>query len=317
MNHRGELVFRERRPTPRGDYAATIETIVALVEQAKCQTDQACTVGIGIPGAVSATSGRVKNANSTWLIGQPLETDLSRALGQSVRLANDADCFTLSEATDGAAAGAYSVFGIIVGTGTGGGLVVDGRLIRGRNAIAGEWGHNPLPWPQQPSPPQSPARSPVRPQDPQAPAMIDERPGPACYCGKHGCIETWLSGPGFAADHQRQTNQAWSAEQIVQAARRGDHGAAHSLDRYLDRFARSLASIINVFDPDAVVIGGGMSNVDELYTALPERLPAYVFTDHLDARILKARFGDSSGVRGAAWLWPEHASGVTRRGSSD
>jgi fructokinase len=223
----------------------------------------------------------VKNANSTWLNGKPLAHDLERRLGRPLRFANDANCFTLSEATDGAAAGARTVFGVIVGTGTGGGIVVNGRVIVGANAIAGEWGHNPLPWPRD-----------------------EESPGPACYCGRHGCIETFLSGPALVRDYGSPSADV-SAEQIVAAALTGEPRAARALERYEDRFARALATVINMLDPDVIVLGGGLSNVERLYTAVPERWSAYVFSDIVATRLIRARHGDSSGVRGAAWLWDD------------
>jgi fructokinase len=242
-------------------------------------------IGVGIPGALSRHSGRIKNANSTWLIGRPFDRDLERALGRPVRLANDANCFALSEARDGAAVGAASVFGVILGTGVGGGIVVDGRILEGRNAIAGEWGHNPLPWPRD-----------------------DERPGPACYCGKAGCIETFLSGAGLARDHEAAGGTARSANEVAAAAAAGDPAAEATLTRYHDRLARALAHVVNILDPAVVVLGGGLSNLGSLYREVPARLPAYVFSDRVDTRIVAPRHGDSSGVRGAAWLWP--ASGA-------
>jgi predicted NBD/HSP70 family sugar kinase len=215
------------------------------------------------------------------LNGQPLQRDLEQALGRALRLANDADCFALSEATDGAAAGARSVFGVIVGTGTGGGIVIDGRLLAGPNAIAGEWGHNPLPWPR-----------------------ADELPGPACYCGKHGCIETFLSGPGLARDYQHVTGQPLSAEAIAAHAAQGEANAQTALQRYTDRLARGLASVINVLDPEVIVLGGGMSNIAALYQDVPAIWGSYVFSDHVATRLVPAKYGAASGVRGAAWLWP-------------
>ena len=263
-------LLRRRVPTPRGDYEATVSAVATLVRQIGDGT-----VGIGIPGALSRVSGLVKNANSTWLIGRPLKRDLEQAIGREVRLENDANCFALSEAVDGAGAGAEVVFGAILGTGVGGGIVVHGRLLTGPNAIAGEWGHNPLPLPGP-----------------------DDLPLPACYCGRSGCIETYLSGPGLAADHRKLTGETLSAEEIV--ARRGE-----TLSRYAARLARALASVINVLDPDVIVLGGGMSNVERLYEEVPRLWSKHVFSDHVATRLARNAHGDSSGVRGAAWLWDE------------
>ncbi len=269
---------RRRIAAPRGDYRATLEAVAGLVES--LQDSAADTVGVGIPGTISPATGLIKNANSTWLIGTAFDQDLARRLGRPVRLANDADCFILSEASDGAARGATTAFGVILGTGVGGGLTVDGRLIAGPNAIAGEWGHNPLPWPS-----------------PEA----GELPGPPCYCGLAGCIETFLSGPGLEADHRRAGGAALSAAEIA-----ADTGAASraSLERYADRLARALASVINLFDPAVIVLGGGLSNIDFLYDAVPTRWDRWVFSDRVDTGFVRNRHGDSSGVRGAAWLWP-------------
>jgi fructokinase len=242
---------------------------------------QTGTIGIGIPGAISRTTGLVKNANSTWLIGRPLDRDLEAALERPVRVSNDANCFALSEATDGAATGAQTVFGVILGTGTGGGVVVNGRVLEGRNRIAGEWGHNPLPWPQE-----------------------GELPGPRCYCGRSGCIETFLSGPGFAASYQQLSNRYTEATEVVRLAYEGDAKAAWALDLYESRLARALAGIINVLDPDVIVLGGGLSNIGRLYTRVPALWKRFVFSDSSDTPLVAARHGDSSGVRGAAWLWP-------------
>ncbi|MCB1772255.1 MAG: ROK family protein [Gammaproteobacteria bacterium] len=278
----GAIESRRRVPTPAGDYAATIDTVAALVLELERDCDVRCTVGVGTPGALSPATGRMRNANSTCLNGQPLDADLGQRLRRRVRIANDADCFTLSEARDGAARGATSVFGVIIGTGTGGGIVIDGRLLQGPNAIAGEWGHNPLPW------------------------MTDaERPGPPCYCGKHGCVETFLSGPGMAHDYATATAAASSraAVDIVERALAGEIAAGQCLARYHDRLARALASVINLLDPEVIVLGGGLSNIDSLYIDVPARLPRYVFSDVVRTRLVRAEYGDSSGVRGAAWLW--------------
>jgi fructokinase len=272
---------RLRVPTPSQSYDEIIASIVHLVHDTEARVGQAGTIGIGIPGAVSPATGLVKNANTVVLIGRPLDRDLARALGRPVRVANDANCFALSEASDGAAAGARVVFGVIVGTGTGGGVVVDGKLLTGPHAIAGEWGHNPLPWPRD-----------------------DERPGPPCYCGKSGCIESFLAGPGLARDHRLHTGEARDAGDIARRAEAGDAAALASMTRYEDRMARGLASVINLLDPDVIVLGGGLSNIARLYREVPLRLGQYVFSDTVSTPIVPARHGDSSGVRGAAWLWP-------------
>ena len=278
----GEVLERRRVVTPQGNYQATVTAIISLVEGIEAHLGEEGTVGVGIPGAISPVSGLVKNANSTCLIGRPLHLDLSEALGREVRLANDANCFAVSEATDGAAAGAGVVFGVIIGTGTGGGVVVNGHLLTGPNAIAGEWGHNPLPWP-----------------------LADELPGPECYCGKRGCIETWLSGPGFERDYARYSSSALSVPEIVTLAERGNSIAAAALGRYEDRLARALATVINLLDPDVIVLGGGMSNIGRLYRTVPEIWGDYVFSDTVSTRLVSPVHGDSSGVRGAAWLWPD------------
>ncbi|MCB9593119.1 MAG: ROK family protein [Sandaracinaceae bacterium] len=274
----GAITARERVPTPAADgYEAIVDAVAALVR--RLDPSGRGPVGVGSPGALSPTTGLLRNSNTVCLNGRPLAVDLSDALGREVRLANDADCFALSEAVDGAAAGAETVFGVIVGTGTGGGFVVRGQLVRGPNAIAGEWGHVPLPWPH-----------------------ATELPGPACYCGRRGCLETWLSGPGIAADHERATGARLDAGTLAERARDGDAAASATLDRHVDRFARGLASVINVFDPHVIVLGGGVSNLAHLYTAIPERWGAYVFSDAVATRLVKNLHGDSSGVRGAAWL---------------
>ncbi len=281
LDDSGNERARKRIASPRGDYAATIAAIRDLVAALETETGEQGTIGIGMPGAISPATGLVKNANSTWLIGHPFGRDLEEALGREVRLANDADCFALSEATDGAAAGAASVFGVILGTGVGGGIVVNGALLSGPNAIAGEWGHNSLPF-----------------------VLPDEMPGPDCYCGKKGCIESWLSGPGFAADYMLDTREALSPEAIVAAAEGGNRPARLALRRYADRLARALAHVINILDPHAIVLGGGMSNIDALYDEVPSRWGAYVFSDSVATPLLRHKHGDTSGVRGAAWLWP-------------
>ena len=275
---------RTRVPTPRNDYDGTLDAVAALVAATERQLripPGSATVGVGTPGSLSRATGLLRGSNSVCLNGRPLQADLEVRLARPVRITNDANCFALSEAADGAGAGARVVFGVILGTGVGGGIVVDGRVQGGANAIAGEWGHNPLPWPRD-----------------------DERPGPACWCGHAGCIETWLSGPGFAADHARTTGQALAAAQIAAAAGQGDAACAASLARYAERLARALAHVVNIVDPDVIVLGGGLSNVDELYAAVPAQWGRYVFSDRVETRLARHAHGDSSGVRGAARLWP-------------
>ena len=282
LDDTGEIVWRERRPTPAEDYQAIIETIAALVTQAPIETAQEMTVGIGMPGSLSPKTGLVRNSNTQCLNGQAIKQDLESAMAREVRLANDANCFALSEATDGAGAGAQSVFGVIIGTGCGGGLVFDGKLQNGANGIGGEWGHNPL-----------------------AAPTADELPGPPCYCGRHGCNEVWISGSGFARDHEAIAGEKLTAEQIIAS----DSAAAKaSFERLCDRIARALGAVINVVDPDVIVLGGGLSNVDALYTHIPEIWDGYIFSDVIETRLVKNKHGDSSGVRGAAWLWPLNKS---------
>jgi fructokinase len=277
----GEEILRRRVPSPRGRYADTLRAITHRVDDGDAAAGASAgtaTVGVGIPGTISPATGLVKNANSIWLNGQPLAADLPALLGRPVRFANDANCFALSEATDGAGEGAAVVFGVIVGTGTGGGVVVNGRVLVGVNAIGGEWGHNPLPDPRD-----------------------DERSGPACYCGRRGCIEQFLSGPALSRDYSAD---GVAAVDVAERARAGEPRAVEALARYVDRMARALGSIVNVVDPDVIVLGGGLSNIEQLYRDVPERWAGYVFSDRVDTRLVRARHGDSSGVRGAAWLWP-------------
>jgi len=274
----GRERFRRRIATPREDYDATIHAVAGLVREAEHAIGTSATVGVGAPGAISPATGLIKNANSTWLIGRPLDVDLSRALDRPVRLANDANCLVLSEASDGAGAGADVVFGVILGTGTGGAIVAHGRVFTGANAIAGEWGHNPLPWPE-----------------------ADEYPGPACYCGLRGCIETFLSGSGLQRAYGADAPEAVA---IASAADAGDPRARRALDLYVTRVARALAVVINIVDPDVVVLAGGLSNIASLYTEVPAIWQRWIFSDRVDTRLVRAKHGDSSGVRGAAWLWP-------------
>ncbi|MCK5524098.1 MAG: ROK family protein [Thiomargarita sp.] len=281
LNNQGETLARERLPTPQGNYAATVQTIADLVHSIEQRLGTQGTVGIAMPGALSPATGLIKNANSVCLIGQHLDHDLNAVLHRPIKLSNDANCFALSEAVDGAAAGAEVVFGVIIGTGTGGGIAINQQVLTGINGIAGEWGHNPLPWPQ-----------------------TEELPGPPCYCGKQGCIETFLSGSGMARDYQTNTGQTLSPPDIVALAETGDDAAKACLSRYTDRLARGLSSIINVLDPNVIVLGGGMSNIAQLYIQVPHLWKHYVFSDRVNTVLKPAKYGDSSGVRGAAWLWP-------------
>lgn len=273
--------FRRRLPTPRDDYDATLDTIATLVREAEVAIGARATVGVGTPGSISRATGLLRGSNSVCLNGRPIREDLARRLGREVRITNDANCFALSEATDGAGAGADVVFGVILGTGVGAGIVVAGRVLDGPNGIAGEWGHNPLPWPRD-----------------------DERPGATCFCGRAGCIETFLAGPGLARDHARVAGETLDAHAIAARAAAGDAACEATLARYEERLARALAQVINLLDPDVVVLGGGLSNLDRLYTAVPRLWGPWVFSDRVDTRLVRHRHGDSSGVRGAAWLWP-------------
>ncbi|HXT68343.1 MAG TPA: ROK family protein [Vicinamibacterales bacterium] len=281
----GRTVWESRRPTPRDDYSGTIEAIAELVAEGERAGGTACTVGIGMPGAISPATGRVKNANSTWLNGQPLKHDLERRLAREVRLQNDANCLAVSEATDGAAAGAEVVFAVILGTGCGGGVAVRGRVLTGANAISGEWGHNPLPAPED-----------------------DERPGPECYCGRRGCIETFLSGPGLSHSFRGQSGREARGEEVAALAVSGDAAARAVLDRWTVRLARALAGVINILDPNVIVVGGGLSRLQHIYKDVPARWNQWIFSDAVTTRLVPAKYGDASGVRGAAWLWPAASS---------
>lgn len=284
LGERGEELFRHRQATPR-DYLQTIELIAALVAQAEKETGQTGTVGMGIPGSISPYTGVVKNANSTWLNGKPFDKDLSQRLNREVRLANDANCLAVSEAVDGAAAGAQTVFAVIIGTGCGSGVAINGHVHTGGNGTAGEWGHNPLPW------------------------MDDDelryRAEVPCYCGKQGCIETFISGTGFATDYQRLSGNTLKGSEIMRLVGEQDAIAELALGRYELRLAKSLAHVVNILDPDVIVLGGGMSNVDRLYRTVPALVRNWVFGGECETPIRKALHGDSSGVRGAAWLWPQ------------
>ena len=277
----GNVLLRERAASPASDFNATVQAIAGLVQATESKLKATGSVGIGIPGSLSLATGLVRNANSTALNGLPLKEEIEKLLGREIRIANDANCFALSEAGDGAAAGESNVFGVIFGTGCGGGVVINGQIVEGINGIAGEWGHNPLPAPHD-----------------------DERPGPACYCGRLSCIEAWLSGPSFARSYVRAGGDQLKPADIVARMRNGEALAQTCFDQYVDRAARALASIMNVLDPNVIVLGGGMSNIDELYTRIPQTWAPHVFSDRIDTRLIKNKHGDSSGVRGAAWLWP-------------
>ncbi|MER2264038.1 ROK family protein [Methylobacterium oxalidis] len=282
LDRAGRTLAEGRIPAPRGAYGATVEAVAGLVHRLEAAAEGACSVGIGMPGAVSARTGLIKNANSTWLNGRPFVADLCAALGRPVRVENDANCLAVSEAVDGAGAGAEIVWAIILGTGVGSGIAVRGRVLSGRDRIAGEWGHNPLPAPRD-----------------------DERPGPACYCGRSGCIETFLSGPGLSTDHARRTGDPLPGEAIVAALRAGDARARATFSVYLDRLGRAVAHVVNILDPDVIVIGGGLSRVPELLAGLPAMTAPHVFSDAFDTPVRPSLHGDASGVRGAAWLWNE------------
>lgn len=287
LDARGHEVLRRRVATPRGDYVATLGAVTTLVVEAERALETRATIGVGMPGTLSRANGRVKNANSTWLLDKPLKEDLEYLLEREVRLANDANCFALSEAVDGAGQGAEVVFGVILGTGVGGGIVVRGGVVSGANAIAGEWGHNPLPLPEG-----------------------NDLPLPLCYCGRAGCIETYLCGPALAREHQMRTGEALAPPQIAERAAYGDAACDATLERYEARLARALAGVINVLDPDVVVLGGGLSNIARLYERVPSLWGRYVFSDRVATRLARHVHGDSSGVRGAAWLWGSAAEKV-------
>lgn len=277
----GEELVRRRIPTP-DSYEPCVAAIAGLVHEVEADLDVRATVGVATPGSVSKITGTMKNANSQFLNGQPLPVDLAAALGREIQIANDADCLALSEATDGGGAGADPVFAVIVGTGVGGGVVANGRLVASPNGIAGEWGHNPLPYPD----------------------LDHDGALPDCYCGRAGCVETFLSGPGLAADHRRHTGHETTAKQIAAAASRGDGAAVATIERYARRLARALAVVINILDPEVIVLGGGVSNIAALYELVPAKWEPFIFSDAATTRLVPNVHGDSSGVRGAAWLWP-------------
>jgi fructokinase len=279
LDNYGVELLRRRVATPQGDYSATLHAIENLVRSAEAELGQRGSVGIGTPGTISKATGLLKNSNSVHLNGKPVLQDLESLLQREVKISNDANCFALSEAIDGAGSGASVVFGVILGTGVGAGIVVNGKVLTGPNGIAGEWGHNPLPWP-----------------------AAEELPGPECYCGQKGCIETFLSGPGMTKLHQKETGEFLSPEVIVARAEKGDKACVLIMQHYENRLARSLAHVINILDPDVIVLGGGMSNIERLYTNVPQLWTRWVFSDRVDTRLVKNKFGDSSGVRGAAWL---------------
>lgn len=285
----GRELYRQRCSTPQHNYLETLQAITQLINNANKQTQQQGTIGIGIPGAISPTTSLVKNANSTWLIGQALKNDLENALGQEVRIENDANCFIMSEATDGAAQEAHIAFGVIIGTGTGGGICINKHVLTGGNAIAGEWGHNPLPW-----------------QDTLDTKQLSWQKN--CYCGKAGCIETFLSGPAFERHYQNDTQSAEqiTAQQISLRAEQGEQEANHCLEIYERRLAKALAHVINIIDPEVIVLGGGMSNIQRLYKNVPRYWGEFIFSDHVATKLIAPMHGDSSGVRGAAWLWPRN-----------
>jgi fructokinase len=280
----GTIRLRRRIPTPSGDYSGIITAIKVLVSGIEAELGAAQSIGVGIPGMLSPATRLVKNANSTCLIGQPFDRDLEAALSRPIRLGNDANCFALSEAVDGAAQGARVVFGVILGTGVGGGVVIDSRVLTGPNAVAGEWGHSPLPWPRD-----------------------DERPGALCYCGKHGCTETFLNGAGLSRAYESLTGWPEEASVIAARAESGEAAARAALDRYVDRLAPALATVINLLDPEVIVLGGGLGQIAALYRDVPMRWGEYVFSDSVVTKLVPPRWGDSSGVRGAAWLWSEPA----------
>jgi predicted NBD/HSP70 family sugar kinase len=284
LDERRTELLRRREPTPSDDYPATLELVVRLVRESEIELGKRGSIGIGTPGARSPATRRIRNSNSKCLNGRTIKEDLEGLLGREVRVANDANCFALSEAADGAARNAEVAFGVILGTGVGGGVVIHGRVVEGLNAIAGEWGHNALPWPN-----------------------TDELPGPACYCGKRGCIETFLSGVGLSVDHERHTGEELAADEIARRAASGDRRTGSSLARYENRLARALASVINILDPHVIVLGGGLSNIGQLYTEIPKLWSEWVFSDIVRTRLVPNTYGDSSGVRGAALLWEDNA----------
>jgi predicted NBD/HSP70 family sugar kinase len=280
IDDHGDILVRERQETPDTNYKNIVQVTADLVNKVEALLGEKGTVGVAMPGALSLVTGKIKNSNTACMIGQTFDKDLGEILNRVIRVNNDANCFTISEVIDGAAEGADVVFGVILGTGVGGGIAIDSKIINGINSIAGEWGHNPLPWPKE-----------------------NELPGPNCYCGKQGCIETFLSGPGLMNDYKVITDKKLEPPEIVQQSRGGNKSTIATMERYYDRLARALASVINIIDPDVIVLGGGLSNIEELYEKIPELWIQHVFSDRVDTKLVPAKYGDASGVRGASWLW--------------
>lgn len=314
----GKELYRQRVPTPPNDYIATIKNMAQMITEAEAKTGRKGTVGIGTPGAISRDTRTIKSSNAVWFNGQPMQDDLSAAIGREVRAENDANCFALSEATDGAGAAYDTIFGVIIGTGCGAGVIANGRIVTGVNSIAGEWGHNPLPFPRIYS--DMPMDTGYWTDDQQINRVYADKPlpeyttdnrdnvefpGPQCYCNKRGCLETWISGTGLKNDYHRVNGAALSTHDIIAKAKQGDEKCTDALHRYADRLARALGSVINILDPDAIILGGGMGNVNALYDLVPERWDRYIFSDTIKTKLLPPRHGDSSGVRGAAWLWKD------------
>jgi len=289
LDEDNNFLLRERISAPQGNYAATIQALKELVAASETKLGATTKIGVCVPGTISPATGLMKNANSVWLNGKPLDRDLEQALERKILMANDANCFALSEAVDGAGRKANIVFGVILGTGVGGGIVINQNVLTGAQAIAGEWGHNPLAY-----------------------ASTDKQKPPACYCGRQGCIEAYLSGPGLAADHAQMTGEILAPADIAQLAENADRMAHASMDRYFNRLARALGTVVNILDPDVIVLGGGLSNIDSIYKEVPRRLAEFVFSDTCETPIVKNAHGDSSGVRGAAWLWEQRCKNENR-----
>lgn len=280
MSKDNTVLKQLRIPSPQGSYEKTMQALIQVINELESTLSHKAQIGIGLPGSISPKTGLIQNANSTWLIGKPLDKDLMQAMDREIRFANDADCFALSEATDGAAAGKQNVFGVIVGTGCGGSLIINQKIVTGPRGISGEWGHTPLPWPDH-----------------------SEVNATKCWCGQNGCLETWISGTGLGKDHERVTGESIPAKEVVERAEEGDQSALQTLDRHASRLARGLAVIVNIIDPDVIVLGGGLSNVSSLYQKVPEAMKPYIFSDNKEVAIVPPEYGDDSGVRGAAWLW--------------